>query len=248
MLGSWLFLVLFAFQIYFDFSGYSDMAIGLGRLVGFELPENFRYPYISQSITDFWRRWHMTLSGYFRSYVYIPLGGNRRGVARTLRNLLITWALTGLWHGASINFLLWGLYFFLLLVLEKFFLGHRLSRLPRTLRHLYAIGGILIGWLIFSAEGASFGELLSLVGRLVGVGVSAFVDGRVAYELLRGLPLLLIMAVGATPLPRRLWGVWRSRTPRISDGARILLCLASLGLCTTYLVNSGYNPFLYFRF
>lgn len=248
VVGSWLYLILFGFQIYFDFSGYSDMATGLGRTVGFDFPENFRYPYVSRSITEFWRRWHMTLSGWFRAYVYIPLGGNRRGRARTYLNLLITWALTGLWHGASWNFLLWGFYFFLLLAMEKAFLGRLLCRLPSALCHLYALTFILLGWLIFSADGFSLGEILTRSGRLVGVGVTGWSDGAVVYELSRNLPLLLLMALGSTPLPRRLWLLCEERRPALASAARTALCLAALVASTAYLVNSGYNPFLYFRF
>ena len=248
--GAWGALVAYAFQIYFDFSGYSDMALGLGRLFGFEFPENFRYPYVSQSITEFWRRWHITLSTWFREYVYIPLGGNRRGVARTVRNLLITWALTGLWHGASWNFVAWGLYFFVLLILEKFVIGRFLERLPRPLRHAYALFFILFGWLIFVCDGtagldASAGR--SFAASLFGYGVPA-VDGYARYELWRHLPLLCIMAVGATPFPARALCALRRRLPRAAQTLMLMLSVASLLLSTAYLVNSGYNPFLYFRF
>ena len=159
VLGAWLSLIFFAFQIYFDFSGYSDMAIGLGKLFGFSFPENFRYPYVARSITDFWRRWHITLSSWFREYVYIPLGGNRHGRLRMYRNLLITWALTGLWHGASWNFLAWGLYFFAILALEKAVLARLLARLPRPWQHVYALMLILFGWLIFAYDGSGVGAL-----------------------------------------------------------------------------------------
>ena len=246
-LGVWLWLIFYAFQIYFDFSGYSDMAIGLGRIFGFDFPENFRYPYVCRSITEFWRRWHITLSTWFREYVYIPLGGNRRGKWRTYRNLLITWALTGLWHGAAWNFLLWGFYFFLLLALEKAFLGKALERLPLPLRHGYALFFILIGWLIFAADGFG-GEALTVAGRLFGLGCDSFTDGRTTYELLRNLPFLGILAVGATPLPKRVWERLSARRPALATLARNCLCPVALILCTAYLVDSGYNPFLYFRF
>lgn len=149
ILGSWLGIIFYSFQIYFDFSGYSDMAIGLGHILGFKFPENFNYPYISQSITDFWRRWHITLSTWFREYVYIPLGGNRKGKGRMLFNLFVVWFLTGLWHGASWNFVLWGLYFFVLLVIEKTFLLKVLQKIPRVFSHLYSLFFILFGWYIF---------------------------------------------------------------------------------------------------
>ena len=247
-LGVWLWLVSFAFQIYFDFSGYSDMAVGLGRMLGFELPQNFRYPYVSQSITEFWRRWHMTLSGWFRTYVYIPLGGNRRGRGRTYLNLLVTWALTGLWHGAAWNFLLWGLYFFLLLVLEKTVLFRLLQKLPRAIRHGYALFFLLIGWLIFSADTMTWGDTLTLAGRLFGVGTTGVSDSIVRYELFRHLPIFALMGLGCTPLPRMLWERCEKRIPRAAAWSRIPLCLTVWLLCIAYLVNSGYNPFLYFKF
>ncbi len=246
--GNWLWVLLFAFEIYFDFSGYSDMAVGLGRILGFHFPENFRYPYVSRSITDFWRRWHMTLSAWFRAYVYIPLGGNRRGRLYTYRNLLITWALTGLWHGAAWNFLLWGLYFFLLLALEKAFLLRLLDRLPRPLCHAYALFFILAGWLIFSADGLTLPDALARMGGLFGFGCESLFDGMIRYELLRGLPTLAVMAIGSTPLPHKLWLRLSAARPCLSGALRVPLCTAALLLCTAYLVDSGYNPFLYFRF
>lgn len=248
VLGAWMWLILFTFQIYFDFSGYSDMAIGLGKLLGFEFPENFNYPYTARSITDFWRRWHITLSTWFREYVYIPLGGNRRGALRTYRNLLITWALTGLWHGAAWNFLLWGLYFFLLLSMEKAFLGRILSRTPSVLCHSYALFFIVLGWLIFAADGSLAMSGITLAKSLFGIGVTSFGNGLIRYELTRNLPLLLIMTLGVTPLPQRLYSTLVQRKPNLSLLLRNLLCLGSLLLCTAYLADSGYNPFLYFRF
>ena len=247
LLGSWLWLIFYAFQIYFDFSGYSDMAIGLGRIFGFDFPENFRYPYCSRSITEFWRRWHITLSTWFREYVYIPLGGNRKGRWRTYRNLLITWALTGLWHGASWNFLFWGLYFFCLLALEKALLGKYLARLPRGISHLYALFFILLGWLIFSADGLAFSQILLRVSALFGVGCEGLL-GEAAWDFARKLPLLLAMAIGATPLPKRAYFSIVKKYPRGGRCLRNALCVLSLLLCTAYLVDSGYNPFLYFRF
>lgn len=230
-------LVFYALQIYYDFSGYSDMAIGLGRIFGFHFPENFNYPYISESITEFWRRWHMTLSSWFREYVYIPLGGNRRGRLITCLNLLAVWSLTGLWHGAAWNFLLWGLYFFVILVIEKHFLLKRLSNAPRLLRHAYAVTLILAGWLIFAADGLPADLLSTLVS-------SPLWDGRTLYILLRNIPYLLIMLIGVTPLPKQLFNRLRTLRPYL----RNILSLASLFLSTAYLTSSAYNPFLYFRF
>ena len=248
VLGAWLWLVLFAAQIYFDFSGYSEMAVGLGRIFGFEFPTNFRYPYLSRSITEFWRRWHITLSSWFREYVYIPLGGNRKGKWCTYRNLLITWALTGLWHGAEWNFLWWGLYFFLLLSIEKAFLGKRLERLPRVIRHGYALLFILLGWLIFASDGTLPLGGITLGGCLVGIGCASASDALVRYEAIRFLPLLLLMIVGATPIPRKLFYAIVENRPMLAGTLRAILCVAALFLCTAYLVDSGYNPFLYFRF
>ena len=243
-LGAWLWLLFFAFQIYFDFSGYSDMAVGLGRILGFEFPQNFCYPYLSRSITEFWRRWHITLSSFFREYVYVPLGGNRRGRWRTYLNLLIVWALTGLWHGASLNFLLWGLYFFLILVMEKAFLLRVLDRIPALLRHGYALFFILLGWLIFASDGTR--DTLSLLPFLF--GGAPLLDGWSLYALRRSMVLLGLMTLGATPFGRWLWERFRGRFPGVCVALRIPLCLGALILSTAYLVDSGYNPFLYFRF
>lgn len=247
-LGAWLTIIFYTLHLYYDFSGYSDMAIGLGRMFGFSFPENFNYPYISKSITEFWRRWHMTLSLWFREYVYIPLGGNRRGRWRTLRNLLITWTLTGLWHGASWNFLLWGLYFFFLLFLEKFVLGRFLSKLPACLGHAYALFFILVGWLIFASDGESAIGGASFALRLVGGGGAALSDGWILYELRRNLLFLIILAVGSTPLPKQIFTRVFEKRQTVGRLLRGVLCLLSLVFSTAYLVDSGYNPFLYFRF
>lgn len=244
-LGVWAWLIGFSFQIYFDFSGYSDMAIGLGKIFGFEFPENFRYPYTSQSITEFWRRWHITLSSWFRQYVYIPLGGNRCGRWRTYRNLLIVWALTGLWHGASWNFLFWGLYFFLILSLEKAFLGKLLEKIPAFFRHAYALFFILLGWLIFASD--QTGMLRANLPALAGIGVPLR-DGAILYELRRNFLFGLILCFGATPIPKKTVQRLAKRFPKSGRVLRPILCLASLILCTAYLADSAYNPFLYFRF
>lgn len=245
VLGAWLGIIGFAFQIYFDFSGYSDMARGLGRLFGFEFPENFRYPYISRSITDFWRRWHITLSSWFREYVYIPLGGNRRSSARTYLNLLAVWSLTGIWHGASLNFLLWGLYFFAVLLMEKLFVLKILKKAPALAGHIYSLFLILIGWLIFAADALE--RPLSYLLCMFGVGCPLF-DGDAIYELSRNLPFLLIMAVGCTPLPARAFERLKSKREGLSVAVKNTLSVLSFLLCTCYLADSGYNPFLYFRF
>ncbi len=239
---AWLGALAFTFQIYFDFSGYSDMAIGLGRMLGFDFVENFNYPYISRSITEFWRRWHISLSTWFRDYVYIPLGGNRRGKGRQLLNLLIVWTLTGIWHGASWNFLFWGLYYALLLILEKVFLYDRLQRSPAWLCHIYAMILVVIGWVLFSVEDLS-ACLLYL--RSMFFGGAGLYSGTFLYYLRSYAPGLVMMSIAVTPLAKRLYAQLPRGVTRILNP---LLVLASLLLCTAYLVDSTYNPFLYFRF
>ena len=239
---AWLGAIAFTFQIYFDFSGYSDMAIGLGRMLGFEFPENFRYPYLADSITDFWRRWHITLSSWFRDYVYIPLGGNRRGLGRQLLNLLIVWCLTGIWHGASWNYLLWGLYYALLLILEKTFLLKKLNGGPRWIAHVYALFLVVVGWVRFSLE--DLGQCVRYLAALFGGGGS-LVSSTFLYYLRSFAPTLAILALCATPLPRRLYHRLPERLRGFLTPALILVCLV---FSTAYLVDGSYNPFLYFRF
>ena len=238
--GAWLGVIAFAFQIYFDFSGYSDMAIGLGRMFGFEFMENFNYPYISRSITEFWRRWHISLSTWFREYLYIPLGGNRCSRRRWLLNLLIVWAATGIWHGASWNYLFWGLYFFCLLILEKLVLGKWLEKLPAMVQHLYVMVLVLISWAIFALE--DLGQLGSYLRAMAGLNGASLTNGQTFYYLRNFLPVLVIAAVGSTPLVANFWNRGASRA------LRIFVLLLGLILCTAYVVASTYNPFLYFRF
>ena len=242
--GSWLGLVFFAFQIYFDFSGYSDMALGLGEILGFHFPENFNYPYCARSIRDFWHRWHISLSDWFREYVYIPLGGNRRGEGRTLFNMLAVWSLTGLWHGASVNFLLWGVYYFALLAAERLFLGKWLARLPRTVGHVYSLFFILLGWLIFACT--DMGTLSSYFSSLFALSGEPLLLPIDRYELSRNASLLVIMSVASTPLFSHLWHKKGSSTV----GRAILTGLSVFAflLSVAYLAASSYNPFLYFRF
>ena len=247
-LGAWVGILFYALQIYFDFSAYSDMAIGLGHIFGFTFPENFNYPYCADSIRDFWRRWHISLSTWFREYVYIPLGGNRHGLARTLLNMLVVWSLTGLWHGAGWNFILWGLYYFLLLAAERLFLGRLLERLPRVLRHAYALFFILIGWVFFAHTDIS--QALAYLGTMLGVYGNAVSAGEI-YELSRNLLPLGIMLLGCTPLPRRLFWRFVGDAPALPLSRRIavtLVALFTLVLSTAYLADAAYNPFLYFRF
>ena len=239
--GAWLGLAAYAFQIYFDFSGYSDMAIGLGRMFGFEFLENFNYPYISRSVVEFWKRWHISLTTWFREYVYFPLGGNRVPKWKWIRNILIVWTLTGIWHGAGWNFLLWGLYYGAWMLAERLFLGKWLEKLPGAVRHIYAMFIVLIGWALFAVEdmgrlGAYFSSLFG------GGGWFSAVDG---YQLRTYLPTLVILIVGSTPLMGKLWDRLGERTRAVLQP---LLVLGALILCTASLVDAGYNPFLYFRF
>ena len=239
--GAWMGLAAYAFQIYFDFSGYSDMAIGLGRMLGFEFLENFNYPYISKSVVEFWKRWHISLTTWFREYVYFPLGGNRVSKAKWIRNILTVWLLTGIWHGAGWNFLLWGLYYGLWMLAERLFLGKCLEKLPDVLRHAYTMLIVLMGWALFAVEdmgrlGAYFRSLFG------GGGLYAPVDG---YRLRTYLPTLVILAIGSTPLMKR---VWDKLGERGQAALQPVLVLAALVLCTASLVDAGYNPFLYFRF
>lgn len=248
VLGAWLGITAFAFQIYFDFSGYSDMAIGLGAMFGFKFDENFNYPYQSASITEFWRRWHISLGTWFREYVYIPLGGNRKGKARQIINLLAVWALTGIWHGASWNFMAWGLYFGVILIIEKTFLLKKLEKLPAVFGHIYTIFLVLISWVIFAFDDFSAG--LSYIGRMFGVGADGVVDDRALYVLCSYAVILIVLIVGCTELPKR---AVRRIAGKIEDtmlgtvAANVLLA-AVLVLSMAYIVDASYNPFLYFRF
>ena len=244
-LGAWLTVICFTLHLYYDFSGYSDMAIGLGRMLGFQFPENFNYPYISRSITEFWRRWHISLSTWFREYVYIPLGGNRRGKGRQYLNLFVVWFLTGFWHGANWNFVLWGLYFCVILIAEKAFLLKLLERAPSFVRHIYTMLLVTVGFLIFSFTDAAAG--LSCLGSMLGIGVVGISLPSVSYQLVRTFPLLLIAAIGATPLPRRTWERLTQRDPRLRALVPIL-CAAALLLCTAYMVDSTFSPFAYTQF
>lgn len=245
VVGAWLIVLAYTFQIYFDFSGYSDMAIGLGRMFGFEFLENFNYPYISKSITDFWRRWHMSLSTWFKDYVYIPLGGNRKGLPRQCLNIAIVWFVTGFWHGASWNYILWGVYFGVILIVEKFVLLKWLNKLPSVLSHLYAIILIIFGWLIFAFP--NMNEGMAVLSSMFGIGVDSFATSGVIYDMLRYLPLMLICVVGATPLPKKIYGVLTEKYAV----ARYLVPVGvavSILVCTAYMVDSSFSPFLYFIF
>ena len=249
--GTWLGVIMFTFQIYFDFSGYSDMAIGLGRIFGFKYQENFKLPYMSLSITDFWRRWHISLSSFFRDYVYIPLGGNRK---HQLLNLLVVWGLTGLWHGASWNFLLWGLYFFVLLAVEKPMLK-KLKKLPRILRRIGTLLLIVIGWTIFYFT--YFGRLGQALATMFGFGGAGFINTQTRIMLVNNIPLLLLCIMGSTPIPRILGEAFGllcadknpgSSKQKLYVVVTYVFCVLLLILSTVSLVGSGFSAFLYYRF
>lgn len=243
IVGTWVGMIAYTFQIYFDFSGYSDMACGLGNMMGFEFLKNFNYPYIAKSITDFWRRWHISLSTWFKEYVYIPLGGNRKGVKRQILNLLIVWGLTGLWHGAAYNFVLWGLYYGLLLILEKFVLKKFLDRLPSFVQHIYTLFIIIIGWGLFYFT--DVGQLGEFMVDLFNFGNG--ICGNQAFNLImNNLPMLIIAAVASTPLATTLYT--RFEHTRFMWIPETLYCMGVLAVSTASLVNQSYNPFLYFRF
>lgn len=243
VVGTWVGMIAYTFQIYFDFSGYSDMACGLGNMMGFEFLKNFNYPYIAKSITDFWRRWHISLSTWFKEYVYIPLGGNRKGVKRQILNLLIVWGLTGLWHGAAYNFVLWGLYYGLLLILEKFVLKKFLDRLPSFVQHIYTLFIIIIGWGLFYFT--DVGQLGEFMVDLFNFGNG--ICGDQAFNLIMSnLPMLIIAAVVSTPLATMLYTRFEHR--RFMWIPETLYCMGVLAVSTASLVNQSYNPFLYFRF
>ena len=243
VVGTWVGMIAYTFQIYFDFSGYSDMACGLGNMLGFEFLKNFNYPYIAKSITDFWRRWHISLSTWFKEYVYIPLGGNRKGVKRQILNLLIVWGLTGLWHGAAYNFVLWGLYYGLLLILEKFVLKKFLDRLPSFVQHIYTLFIVIIGWGLFYFS--DVGQLGEFMADLFNFGNG--ICGNQAFNLIMSnLPMLIIAAVASTPLAAMLYN--RFEHTRFMWIPETLYCMGVLAVSTASLVNQSYNPFLYFRF
>lgn len=235
---AWISAIAYMLQIYFDFSGYSDMAIGIGLMLGFHFPENFLHPYESKNITEFWSRWHITLSSFFKEYVYIPLGGNRKGVARQIFNLFIVWALTGLWHGAGANFIAWGIYYFLFLVLEKFVLMKYCEKWPTVIKHIYTLIVVLFGWVLFS--NTTWEGLVAQLKAMFGIGVSFISGASKFYGAEYGI-LLIIFALFATSLPKKLY----DKCPGV---VRILLGLIGFGLSVALLINGSYNPFLYFRF
>ena len=246
VMTAWLGAFAYMFQIYFDFSGYSDMAIGLGKMFGFEFNMNFNYPYVSKSITEFWRRWHISLSSWFRDYVYIPLGGNRVSKIKHIRNLLIVWFLTGLWHGAPWNFVAWGLYYGVILIIEKYLLSPVLDRLPDVVRHIYSIVLVVIGWVLFFSS--SFGQAADYIRVMFGAGAHGFADRESMYLLTSNLILWLILIFGSTPLVHfRYEHMLRSKKWNTTIINSVVYAALFI-VCIAYLVTETYNPFLYFRF
>lgn len=243
----WLYAIAYSLHIYFDFSGYSDMAIGLGKIFGFNFLENFNYPFISNSITEFWRRWHMSLSSWFRDYVYIPLGGNRKGKKRQLLNIFIVWMLTGFWHGASWNFIIWGLYFAVLLIIEKLWLLKYLQK-SRVLSHIYVIIATVISFVIFDA--ANMSEALSYIKAMFFCGNYPLISNEFIYYFHSYYVILIFAIIGSTPLPNMIWSFYK----RSSFGKKISIFIEPVALvllliiCTAFLVDGSFNPFLYFRF
>lgn len=239
--GAWVGVLAFTLQIYFDFSGYSDMARGLGNMFGFEFVKNFDYPYISRSITEFWRRWHISLGTWFKEYVYIPLGGNRYGKGRQCLNIFIVWGLTGLWHGASWNFLLWGLYFGVLLTLEKFFVLKLLDRIPRFFSHLYSMFFVMFGWVIF--DFTDMGEMGRYIVKLFTISGT---PNSLMITVLSFVPLLIVGVIASLPIGKKIW--FKFNGCKAAPVINALAALLALVLCCASLARSTYNPFLYFRF
>lgn len=247
VLTAWIGIIAYTFQIYFDFSGYSDMAIGLGRMFGFHFLENFNYPYMSKSITEFWRRWHISLGTWFRDYVYIPLGGNRCGFPKQIRNICVVWLLTGLWHGANWNFILWGAYFGVLLIIEKLFLLDILKKLPSVVSHFYTLFIVVISWAIFAIE--DMGKLGAYLGAMFGAG-GKLLDESSLYLLITNGILFAILALASTDIPKRFAARVNNALAERPANALVqnAFFVAVFLLCTAYLVDASYNPFLYFRF
>lgn len=241
VLTAWLGIVAYTFQIYFDFSGYSDMAIGLGAMFGFKFDENFSHPYESKSITEFWRRWHISLGTWFKEYVYIPLGGNRCSKLKNIRNIFIVWALTGIWHGASWNFMAWGLYFGILLILEKNYILKVLEKLPAFMRHLYTMILVIISWAIFACD--SLRDGVTYIGKMFGIGSTGIVDNYSLYQLTSYGVVFLILIVGSTKWPVTIFNKIKGKEIVLNIYLLIVMLLS-----IAYIVEASYNPFLYFRF
>ncbi|MBU3092775.1 MBOAT family protein [Clostridium sp. CM028] len=246
MLMAWAGIIAFTLQIYFDFSGYSDMAIGLGKMFGFRFKENFQYPYISQSISEFWRRWHISLGSWFKEYVYISLGGNRVGKWKLIRNMFIVWFLTGLWHGASWNFVLWGLYFGALILIEKLFLQKSMTRWPKVVRHIYLLLFVVIGWVLF--EFTNLTDMLGFLRIMSGVGGNALINNQAIVKLKAYAILYIVCIIAASPWPKELALVFERSHYNIYKLAVTVYYCVLMFFSTAYMVSSTYNPFIYFRF
>lgn len=242
VLTAWIGIFAYTMQLYFDFSGYSDMAIGLGKMLGFDFKKNFDYPYISTSVSEFWRRWHISLGSWFRDYIYIPLGGNRVSTLKHVRNILVVWALTGLWHGASWNFVLWGVYYGLFLLLEKFVLASLLERLPQWLRIAYTMFVVMIGWVFFSQT--DFSALGTYLGTLFGIGAAGFADSTALYYLKTGFILFVISILACSPGLYQRFKRLLQRRPMTA----VLVNFILLALSIAYMVYNSYTPFLYAKF
>ena len=240
----WIYGIAAMLQIYFDFSAYSDMAIGLGKMFGFDFLENFNYPYIGASITDFWRRWHISLSSWFRDYVYIPLGGNRVSKIKWFRNILIVWMLTGFWHGAAWNFIIWGLYFGILLIIEKLFLGKYLEKLPKILSRIYVLLLVMISFIIFNGEGIN--QIMQNIGGLVGIGNIPIISQESLYYFKSYFVVIIIGIIGATPILKNIANT--NKAQKIMNILEPVFLLLILLVSTSYIVDGSFNPFLYFRF
>ena len=240
---AWICIICYTLQIYFDFSGYSDMAVGLGKMFGFEFVQNFNFPYKAVSITDFWRRWHISLSSWFRDYVYIPLGGNRKGTLRTIFNIFVVWSLTGLWHGAAWNFIAWGMFYGVLLILEKYVLKNILERVPVIFRHIGTLIVVMIGWVFFSSENMT--QATDFIGALIGFGNGSFIDSQAMYLLSQNAFPIFAMGLSAVGVFEMI--STREET-RVYKALKCVVYLVIFILCITFLVSETYNPFLYFRF
>ena len=246
VLSTWIGIIAYTFQIYFDFSGYSDMAVGLGKMLGFEFVQNFNYPYISRSATEFWRRWHISLGTWFREYVYIPLGGNRVGPLKHIRNIFVVWILTGFWHGAAWCFVLWGVYYAILLLLEKYVWGKGLAKLPKFVQHIYTIIIFIFGWLIFTST--NLADLGNNFCSMFGILKNSFINSETLFYLRNNAVLLVICGICSTPLVTKLFTKIASRKGVGFQIISVVIYAAIFILSLAYLVNATYNPFLYFRF
>lgn len=242
VVSAWIYLFAYTMQLYFDFSGYSDMAIGIGKMLGFHFQENFQYPYVAKSVTDFWRRWHISLSSWFRDYVYIPLGGNRVSVVKHIRNILVVWCLTGIWHGVTWNFPVWGIYYGILLILEKYVWKDKLSKLPGWVSNTYTMILVMFGWLIFMNP--SFDKGLTMLGALFGIGATGFMDVTAGYYLKTGILLFVICVLAARPALSR----FANRIMEKSSVITVLVYGVLFLICISGLVFNSYRPFLYMQF